>query len=236
MWRLADQAATTVLDVVCRTDAQVTGPGLARALLAAVPAGSQVFAGPSNPIRDIALAAVPRADVAVLANRGVAGIDGVVSTAIGAALAHHGPSYALLGDLTFLHDSNGLLIGQDEPRPPLTLVIANDDGGSIFTLLEQGAPTHAPAFERIFGTPQHADLSHLCAAAGVEHVLVGGLRDLAAALHPAADGLRVVEVPVDRTDRRGLHERLRRTVEKSVATADAMNSPRGRRLAPVTPQ
>ena len=95
----------------------------------------------------------------VLANRGLAGIDGVVSTAVGIALSRTGgPTYALLGDLTFLHDANGLLVGPDEPTPDLTLVVVNDDGGGIFTTLEHGAPERAADFERVFGTPTGTDL------------------------------------------------------------------------------
>ncbi|KAA5830536.1 2-succinyl-5-enolpyruvyl-6-hydroxy-3-cyclohexene-1-carboxylic-acid synthase [Saccharopolyspora hirsuta] len=217
-WQKADRMACRALDSALGSGARMSGPVLARALLAAVPSGSQVFAGPSNAIRDLALGAEPRADVEVLANRGVAGIDGVVSTAIGAALVHPGPSYALLGDLTFLHDSNGLFAGPDEPRPDLALVVANDDGGSIFALLEQGAPAHAAAFERIFGTPQHADLRHVCAAAGVAHTRVGDLDDLVGALC-SGGGLRVVEVLVDRADRRALHEKLQNAVESAARRA-----------------
>ena len=64
-----------------------------------------------------------------------------------------------MGDVTFLHDSNGLVLGPDEPRPDLTIVVVNDDGGSIFAMLEQGAPEHAHAFERLFGTPHGVDLA-----------------------------------------------------------------------------
>ena len=81
------------------------------------------------------------------------------------------PTYALLGDLTFLHDANGLLIGPDEPTPDLTLVVVNDDGGGIFTTLEHGAPERAADFERVFGTPTGTDLGALCRAHGIRHDL-----------------------------------------------------------------
>jgi 2-succinyl-5-enolpyruvyl-6-hydroxy-3-cyclohexene-1-carboxylate synthase len=160
----------------------------------------------------------------VLANRGVAGIDGTIATATGAALAHDGPSYALVGDLTFLHDANGLLAGPDEARPDLTVVVANDDGGGIFGLLEQGAPEHADAFERVFGTPHGTDLAALCAAHHVPHVLVPNLAlDMAPNLAPnlALDlapvgGLRVVEVRTERTGLRALHDRIRTAVAMAV--------------------
>jgi 2-succinyl-5-enolpyruvyl-6-hydroxy-3-cyclohexene-1-carboxylate synthase len=213
-WQEVDATISPVLDAALAAEPWATGPALAEALIDGLPADSLLVTGPSNPIRDIALAAHPRADVTVLANRGVAGIDGVVSTAIGAALTHPGPSYALLGDLTFLHDANGLLLGPDEPRPDLAIVVANDDGGSVFAVLEQGAPEYADAFERVFSTPVHTDLSHLCQATGVEHIHAKTAAELTAALRPRR-GLRVVEVPVDRTDRRALHQRLRATIESS---------------------
>ena len=102
----------------------------------------------------------------VVASRGLAGIDGCVSTAAGLALAGDRPAYALMGDLTFLHDANGLLIGPHEPQPDLTVVVTNDDGGGIFTLLEPGEPERAADFERVFGTPTGTDLAALCARTG----------------------------------------------------------------------
>ena len=128
----------------------------------------------------------------VIANRGLSGVDGTVSTAVGAALARPDSSRCLayMGDLTFLHDSNGLLIGPGEPRPDLTIVVANDDGGSIFGLLEQGAPEYAGAFERLFGTPHHADLAGLCAATATPYQRISTLPGLRAALARPADGTR----------------------------------------------
>ncbi len=210
-WHAADRAATTALTAAL-PDAPV-GLRLARALVAALPGGALLTLGSSNPVRDVALAAVPRPGLTILANRGVAGIDGTVSTAAGAALAHDGPAYALLGDLTFLHDTTGLIVGPAEPRPDLTIVVLNDSGGGIFGLLEQGAPEHSGMFERMFGTPHTVDLAALCRAVGAEHV-VSGPDDLD--LRPAR-GLRVVEVRAERATLRDAHARLRTAVGKALA-------------------
>jgi 2-succinyl-5-enolpyruvyl-6-hydroxy-3-cyclohexene-1-carboxylate synthase len=212
-WRQADAAAGRVLDRELADPGAPGGLRLARAVLAALPEGAQLVLGSSNPVRDVSLAAVPRPGLTVLANRGVAGIDGTVSTALGAALAHPGPGYALLGDLTLLHDTTGLVIGPDEPRPDLTLVVLNDRGGGIFGLLEQGAPEHAAAFERVFGTPHQVDLAALCAALGLGHVEIDLGDDAAVgkALAPEP-GLRLVEVRADRTALRSGHARLRAAV------------------------
>ena len=166
-WAVADKVAAAALDEAL--DDGPVGMQLARALVAALADGAQLVLGSSNPVRDVALAAAPRDGVVVRSNRGVAGIDGTVSTAMGAALAHDGPTVALLGDLTLLHDTTGLVVGPDEARPDLTIVVLDDRGGGIFHLLEQGAPEHAAAFERVFGTPHTVDLAALCAAMGVPH-------------------------------------------------------------------
>ena len=163
--------------------------------------------GASNPIRDVALAGRVSEGVRVLSNRGVAGIDGTNSTAIGAALAGGAAStVALMGDLTFIHDSTGLIIGPGEPRPSsLRIVVANDDGGGIFGLLEQGDPrldsgALSGAYERVFGTPHRTDLAALCAGMRVAHRRVS-LGELAAVLGEElpddAGGIEVVEVVTD---------------------------------------
>lgn len=210
-WRAADHAAAAALDKVLDNAAAPPGLRLARALVAALPFGAQLVLGSSNPVRDVALAAVPRPGLTVRSNRGVAGIDGTVSTAVGAALAH-GPTYALMGDLTFLHDTTGLVIGPSEPRPDLTIVVLNDGGGGIFGLLAQGAADHAHAFERVFGTPQTVDLAALCAAMGVPHSVHGS----ADALLPAS-GLRVVEVRAERTSLRGGHALVSEAVRAALS-------------------
>lgn len=160
--------------------------------------------GSSNVIRDVDLVAPVRTPAPrVLANRGLAGIDGTISTAVGAALGHYGRAIALMGDLTFLHGANGLLMGPIEPCPDLTIVVLNDDGGGIFHTLEQGAPEYATAFERVFGTPTRTAIDALCAAHGVRHRLVE-VDQLSAYLSRAPVGLEVLEVRVPRAGRRAL--------------------------------
>src|SRR5699024_97804 len=133
-WQRADRAVTEVVDDLrSRDDANPWD--IAATISAAVPPAGLLVVGSSNPIRDLDLVARPYSSGQrryVMANRGLSGIDGTVSTASGAALSRtHPRALAFLGDLTFLHGSNGLLIGPGEPRPDLTIVVATDDGGSI---------------------------------------------------------------------------------------------------------
>lgn len=166
--------------------------------------GGLLVLGSSNVVRDVDLVAPVRAPgPRVLANRGLAGIDGTVSTAIGAALAGYGRAIALMGDLTFLHGANGLLMGPVEPRPDLTIVVLNDDGGGIFHTLEQGSPEYAPAFERVFGTPTRTRIDALCAAHDVPHRLVEAGQLVSHLARPPV-GIEVLEVQVSRAGRRAL--------------------------------
>lgn len=193
-----------------------TGLHVARVVSAAMAPGEQLVVGASNPIRDVALAGRVSAGVRVLSNRGVAGIDGTNSTAIGAALAHDAQApgsrtVALMGDLTFIHDVTGLIVGPSEPRPrELRIVVANDDGGGIFGLLEQGDPRfnsgpYAGAYERVFGTPHRTDLASVCAGFHIPHRRVE-LSDLPAVLdETGVGGIEVIEVVTDRERLRTVH-------------------------------
>lgn len=194
---LAEQARGVAAD-------QLDGPRVAAGMHEAMPEGSRLLLGSSSPARDLHLAVGhPRADLDVVTSRGLAGIDGLVSTASGLALADPAtPTYALLGDLTFLHDANGLLLGPDEPEPALTLVVLDDGGGSIFGTLEYGAPGLAAPFRRIFATPTGTDVVALARAHGVPAEEVTSVDELVAAVSARPQGRRVVVARADLTARR----------------------------------
>ncbi len=215
-WRRAGQrAARALAPVIARS--WPSGVAVAAAVLESLGPTDTLVVGSSNPARDVDFAAAwsgGSALATIVGNRGLAGIDGTVSTAVGVALAA-GPrrrTVALMGDLTFLHDTNGLLVGPEEPRPDLTIVVGNDDGGGIFATLEYGEPGRAQCFERVFGTPTGTDLSALCRAHGIPHHLVSRREELAGLLAESAAGIRVVEVPLDRSRHRAVSEELRQAV------------------------
>ncbi len=227
---VARRAADAVLDEVPegtagRSRGGLSEPRLARDLAAALPDGALLWAGSSMPIRDLDQHMTPRAGLRVLASRGASGIDGLVSAAMGAALAHQraggGPAVALLGDLAFVHDHSGLVLGPDEPRPDLAIVVVNNDGGGIFSLLEQ-ARFRGP-FERVFGTPHRTDLAAAAAAVRVPYQRLdepGELPDMLAAC-ASAGGIRLIEIRTDRAAGAALRDRLRSVTARAVASAAA---------------
>ncbi len=214
-WRAADSELSAAVDEVATTPEGMPLQ-VAAAVAEAVSPYALLVVGSSQPVRDLDVMTRPYPEGEhrlVLGNRGLAGIDGTVSTAVGAALGRRSSrALAYLGDLTFLHDANGLLIGPDEPRPDLTLVVANDDGGAIFATLEQGGPAYAGAFERVFGTPHGVDLGELCAATATAYERVTDLARLRTALAEEVTGIRVIEVPLSRAGRRPLDAALRSLV------------------------
>ncbi len=213
-WRTADAELSAKLDTFLDDQPSLLPHHVARAVARALPDEGLLVVGASNPVRDLDLV-VPRYRVGgrrmVIANRGLSGIDGTVSTAVGAALGrpHSSRSLALLGDVTFLHDTNGLQVGPGEVRPDLMLVVVNDDGGSIFASLEQGAPEYADRYEKLFGTPHGVDLAALCAAHHVPHRRVTTVAEVERAVAEPVGGIEVVEAVVRRDDRRELDATIR---------------------------
>jgi 2-succinyl-5-enolpyruvyl-6-hydroxy-3-cyclohexene-1-carboxylate synthase len=218
-WLATDARTGRALDRLLVAEGELTPYDVAGTVAHALPARGLLVVGASNPIRDLDLM-VPRYEVGgrrkVIANRGLSGIDGVVSTAIGAALGRESSrSLALMGDVTFLHDSNGLVLGPGEPEPDLTIVVVNDDGGSIFATLEQGAPAYADRYDRLFGTPHRVDLASLCAATQTPHLQVRSRPELEQVLASPNGGIEVVEAVVRRDNRRDLDARIRALAERS---------------------
>ena len=214
-WQRAAAAAGTAVDAVLDAAPDLTAARLARDVVAALPSGALLVLGSSTPVRDVDRVAVPRHDLRVLANRGVAGIDGTVSTAIGAALVHSGPAFALMGDLTFLHDLTGLLSGDDERLPDLTVVVLDNDGGGIFAQLEPGEERYAADYRRVFGTPHGRDLVAVAQSLGWAATRISAPAELGPAL--TLGGPRVVVVRTDQRAEAALAVRLREAATSALS-------------------
>jgi len=199
-WRAASDAIGAALDVVLADD-PLSEPAVARHLTRSLPPGSLLVAASSMPVRDIEWFGVVRRDLRVLSNRGANGIDGVVSTAVGAALVG-ARTTLLIGDVAFLHDSNGLL-GLADRGVDLTIVVLDNDGGGIFSFLPQRTELAGDRFERFFGTPHGLDLVALAQAYGVEAERVDTVEQL-----DWRPGVRVLVVSTDRDENVALHRRL----------------------------
>jgi 2-succinyl-5-enolpyruvyl-6-hydroxy-3-cyclohexene-1-carboxylate synthase len=216
-WLALDAAAGDAIAAVLADHPEPTEPGTARALLADLPAGAHLVVSSSMPVRDLEWYARPRPDVTVHANRGANGIDGVLSTATGAALATGAPTACLLGDVAFLHDSNAL-IGIARRGVDLTVVVVDNDGGGIFSFLPQASRLPADRFEQLFGTPHGVRPEHLAAAHGLLSITVESADALPTALGAAraGGGVHVVVVRTDRAANVKLHEELHSAVAEAV--------------------
>ena len=216
-WVSAGDLAATAISQVLARYVEPVEPGVARSVLRALPDGTDLFVSSSMPVRDLEWYGAPRGGVRVLANRGANGIDGVVSTAVGVALAGR-PTVALLGDLAFLHDTNGLLRLRDR-QVDLTFVVVDNDGGGIFSFLPQRADLEPDQFEHLFGTPHGVDLLMLAALHGlrvgeiVEEASVA--RTVATAVHEG--GVRVLVVRTDRQANVEVHDTLTAAVAEALA-------------------
>ena len=228
----ADALARAALDRAFDDAAgALTEPAIAREV--ALGAGEQLFVSSSMPVRDLdSFAARGAPGLRVLANRGANGIDGIVSTALGAAAASGKRTTLLTGDLALLHDSGGLLAAR-RLGVPLTIVVVNNDGGGIFSFLPVAAAT--PRFEELFGTPHGLDLAHLAALAGAHFARPTTAPALRAALRDAS-GLSLIELRTDRRANvevhRALHARVAAALEAlAEALAEPLAEPRAEPLA-----
>lgn len=219
-WQSAAQRAQRALEqTLTQRQLTVGKPGAMRtAQLVSATALGQLVLGSSSVIRDVDLAWRPPAEPTstVFAHRGLAGIDGTVSTASGISLATGERTTLMVGDLTFLYDTNGLLVGPTEQEPNLDIVVINDSGGAIFHGLEHGEVAERPGMssvvERFFGTPHTVDIAALCTAYGIKHERLTSEQQLIHVLGDPAQGRRVLEVISDRSQRPTVHAAVQAAV------------------------
>lgn len=215
-WSDADRMVCSAYEVAFSETGRLTEPGIARQLAALWPEGGELFVSSSMPIRELdAYAPTSRGSLRVFANRGVNGIDGIVSSALGVAASSGRPTALLTGDLALLHDLGGVLTAKRHGLS-LTLLVVNNDGGGIFSFLPIASTT--PHFETFFGTPHGLDLSHAAHLYEAKFHRPQTPAELAAAIRESAQGgLHLIEARVVREDNpvvhRELAERARRALE-----------------------
>ncbi len=212
-WQHADRVARAAADAAIDSELRFLTPHIARSLWSGLPEGAALYVANSMAIREVDLFAGPRtATLRVLANRGVNGIDGQVSAALGAAAALRRPTVLWCGDLALLHDVAGLLAGRMHGRD-LTIIVSNDDGGGIFEYLPAARLVSRPVFEELFAVPHGLDLCELARGLGWDAVRVDSAASFTQALARAlAGGRHVIEVTVDRAANTAFHASIHQRV------------------------
>lgn len=213
-WQVAARAADAEIDsFLASLGDQLFEPGVHRRLGNLLPSGATVFVASSMPVRDLEtfLPAIPR-PVRFLCNRGANGIDGLVSSSLGAAATAPGRTFLVTGDLGLYHDMNGLIAFR-RLGVEATILVMNNGGGGIFEFLP--IARHREGWEELFGTPSGLDLEKAAALYGLPFRRIGSYGDLDDAL--AGPGM--VEVPLDRSRNVDLHRELFARVAEAVAAA-----------------
>ncbi len=215
LWRRADDLAAEAVAEALAEEDEITEPGLHRALGSAHRDGDLVYTASSMPIRDQeAFLPSGAADAAFLCNRGANGIDGLVSSAIGAAVTSGRPTTVLTGDLGLLHDLGGLAALR-EVEVPVRVVVIDNDGGGIFHFLPQAGSLEGEEFEALLGTPRGVSAERAAYLFGLPHRRLESLGELPAAL---AAGTGLIELPVDRAANVALHARLVEAVSAALSS------------------
>jgi 2-succinyl-5-enolpyruvyl-6-hydroxy-3-cyclohexene-1-carboxylate synthase len=219
-WLAVHAAARRAIDAHFAADAELSEGKLFAELGNLLPDGAVIYAGNSMPVRDMdSFLAQSDARLRCLSNRGANGIDGVVSSALGASAADAGPVVLVIGDVSFYHDLNGLLAARKHGLD-LLVILVNNDGGGIFSFLPQAETEgigDGSNFELLFGTPHGLDFRPFVEGYGgrFERVEDWSRFGSAVAGGLAGGGLNVVEVPTDR----GRNVAQHRAVWRAVAAA-----------------
>jgi len=195
-WKRCEINARTALDEELSKQTRLTEPLCAVTVSEAIAAGTNLVVSSSMPVRDLEWFAPPRDGVRVFSNRGVNGIDGVVSTAVGVALSSKSPTALLIGDIAMLHDSNGLLnlIRRDAQ---LKIIVIDNEGGGIFSFLPQAQAMEGDQFEQLFGTPHSVDFAALAKTHGIAFTWVATAEELRREL--ANSDTSIIGVRTDRS-------------------------------------
>ncbi len=212
-WVAAEDSAQKAINAALADEPGLTEPGVARAIYALVPEASHLVVSSSMPIRDVEWFGAPRNGLRVHANRGANGIDGVVSTAVGVALATRQPTTLLIGDIALLHDVNGL-INLASRKIDLRIVVIDNNGGGIFSFLPQAQALDEAKFEKIFGTPHDANIKMLAQAHQINTHELTNISDLAEVL--SQRGPWLARIVTDRQENVKVHERINQMVASNL--------------------
>lgn len=213
-WQDVNDRTRRAIDAKVAAIAGVTEPSIASEIVAHMPAGGTLVVGNSMPVRDVdSFAAGGNRGLHVTGTRGASGIDGVISTAIGAAAVADGPVALLVGDLSFLHDLGGLQ-AKLYALSPLVIVVINNDGGGIFSFLPQYAQLDIDTFEKLFGTAAAVDVEGAARMFRCSYVRTTSLESFRCAISQGmkSPGVTVVEVRTDRAENLALHREIAATV------------------------
>lgn len=213
LWDSAESSAQKSINAALADEPGLSEPGVARALYGLLPEASNLVVSSSMPIRDVEWFAAPRTGLRVHANRGANGIDGVVSTAVGIALATRQPTTLLIGDIALLHDVNGL-IGLVSRETDLRIVVIDNNGGGIFSFLPQAQNLESTKFEKIFGTPHGVNLKMVAQAHQINTHEVANMSDFAEVL--SQRGPWLARVVTDRQENVKVHERINQMVASNL--------------------
>ncbi len=221
-WERADGIAASTIATTLNEYPTLSEPLVSRTALASAPPDSVVVVSSSMPVRDVEWYGDARPDITVLSNRGANGIDGVIATAVGVAVATKRPTVCLIGDVAVLHDSSSLaaLARRDIN---LTLVITNNDGGAIFSFLPQATDLSVERYEQLFGTPHGTDLPALLTAHRIPTTTANTVDDLTGVLHSSSTP-RAVVVNTERSENVRVHQIVNAAIERALNT-EIVNAP-----------
>ena len=216
LWTEADRRASEAISAELGTVAELTEPAVQRILTDSLTDPANVFAASSMPVRDLeSFAPSLGTEVRYFANRGANGIDGSISTAAGVAASTGWSSWAVVGDLALLHDSNGLATLRDAPS--LRVLVVDNRGGGIFSFLPQADSMAADAYERLMATPAQLDIEALGSAHGLSVARADTPGAFAEAL--GGDARVVIAEVIDRDANRAVHDRLAAAVADAIGAA-----------------